>query len=174
MISPGRITVLALSCMLFLGAAAAHAQSPAAPGAVASAAEPDPGFFTNVSRWFDRQTSGFLAGWQTMTSQVRNFSREASAAAQVGAQGAKDAAVAAAGLRNARVVTGYERCGVAANGAPDCLPAVVKLCRSQGLKTGTSLEMTAAEDCPTKVYLAGRSSGPECTSFTFVSRALCQ
>jgi hypothetical protein len=34
--------------------------------------------------------------------------------------------------------------------------------------------MTTAEECPAKVYIAGRNSGPECTSYTFVSRALCQ
>jgi hypothetical protein len=34
--------------------------------------------------------------------------------------------------------------------------------------------MTTAEVCPAKVYMSGRSSGTECTTDTFVSRALCQ
>ena len=153
-----------------LTAAAQQASRPPVAGGVA----PEPGFFASIGRWFDRQSAGLQSGWQSMTSQVRSLGREASVAAEAGAQGAKQAAGAVAGLRNARVVTGYERCGKAPNGAPDCLQAVAKLCRSQGLSTGTSLEMTSAEDCPTKVYLSGRNSGPECTSFTFVSRALCQ
>jgi hypothetical protein len=48
------------------------------------------------------------------------------------------------------------------------------MCKAKGFGSGQSLEMTAAEECPPKVYLSGRSSGSECTSYTFVSRALCQ
>ena len=109
-----------------------------------------------------------------MGAQMQNLGQEATVAARTGAEQAKQAAGAMARIRNARVVTGYERCAIAANGAPDCQKAVASLCKSQGLETGTSLETTAAEDCPVKVYMAGRNNGPECTSFTFVSRALCQ
>jgi hypothetical protein len=109
-----------------------------------------------------------------MGAQVRNFGREASMAAQTGADGAKQAADSVAKLRNTRVVVGHERCVVAPNGAPDCGKAVAALCKTQGFETGTSLDMTTAEECPAKVYIAGRNSGAECTSYTFVSRALCQ
>jgi len=34
--------------------------------------------------------------------------------------------------------------------------------------------MTTAEVCPPKVYMSGRSTGPECSMETFVSRAFCQ
>ena len=34
--------------------------------------------------------------------------------------------------------------------------------------------MTTAETCPAKVYMAGRSTGPECKTETFVSSAICQ
>ena len=37
-----------------------------------------------------------------------------------------------------------------------------------------SLDMTTADVCPAKVYMSGRSTGPECTTETFVSRAFCQ
>ena len=163
--------MLAGAFVLALLPAAALAQetTPAAPPAV-----PQSGFFANVGRWLDQQAASAKTAWQGMGAQVRNFGREAGIAAKTGADTAQQAAGAMTKLHNARVVTGYERCGVAANGAPDCQPAVNALCRSHGLERGTSLEMTAAEDCPVKVYLAGRNNGAECTSFTFVSRALCQ
>lgn len=138
------------------------------------APEQDPGFFGNIGRWWDRQVAGAQATWQGMGAQFRNFGREATVAAQTGADGAKQAADTMAKLRNTRVVTGHERCAVAPNGAPDCGQAVTALCKTQGFAAGTSLDMTTAEECPAKVYIAGRNSGPECSSYTFVSRALCQ
>lgn len=169
-----RSRILALAAALAVVPLAAAAQPSSPPVAAAPAPEPDAGLFANIGRWFDRQSAGLQARWQSMTAQMRNFGHEAGVAARTGAEGAKQAAGTVASLSNARMVTGYERCGNAPNGAPDCLQAVAKLCRTQGFSTGTSLEMTSAEDCPTKVYLAGRNSGPECTSFTFVSRALCR
>lgn len=158
----------AFSVVLMSASALAQQTSPAAP------APAQPGFFANVGGWLDQQAAGARAAWSGMGAHLRNFRRQAGVAAQTSADKAQQAAGAMGKLSSARVVTGYERCGVAANGAPDCQPAVNALCRSHGLERGTSLEMTAAEDCPVKVYLAGRNSGAECTSFTFVSRALCQ
>jgi len=147
---------------------------PAAPAPALAAPEQESGFFANVGRWLNRQSSNLQVGWQNLTAEVHNFSREAGIAAQTGADTATQAANTMAKLRNVRVVTGYQRCDVAPNGAPDCGKAVAALCKAQGFETGTSLDMTTAEDCPVKVYLSGRKSGPECTGFTFVSRALCQ
>ena len=137
-------------------------------------AEQDAGFIGNVSRWWDRQVTAAQATWEGMGAQVRNLGREAGIAAQTGADGAKQAADSVAKLRNARVAVGHEKCALAPNGAPDCLKAAAALCKGQGFETGTSLDMTTAEECPAKVYIAGRNSGPDCTSYTFVSRALCQ
>lgn len=149
-------------------------QTPAAPPvAQAAAPEQDASFFGGIGRWWDRQTAAAQATWQGMGAQFRNFGREASVAAQTGADGAKQAANTVGKLRNTRLVVGHERCVVAPNGAPDCGKAVTALCKGQGFETGTSLDMTTAEECPAKVYIAGRNSGPECTSYTFVSRALC-
>jgi hypothetical protein len=151
-------------------------QPPSAPQAVQAAPVPehDAGFFGNISRWWDRQVSAAQATWQGMGTQFRNLGHEASIAAQTGADGAKQAASTVAKLRNTRVAVGHEKCSLAPNGAPDCFKAAAALCKSQGFETGTSLDMTTAEECPAKVYIAGRNSGPECTSYTFVSRALCQ
>jgi hypothetical protein len=171
---PWRWVILACAVALMSPLAGAqHAPAPPATQA-APAPEQDPRFLRNVSRWWDRQVSAVQAAWQDMGSQFRNFGREASVAAQTGADGAKQAADTVAKLRNTRVVVGHERCVVAPNGAPDCGNAVTALCKGQGFQTGTSLDMTAAEECPAKVYIAGRNSGPECISYTFVSRALCQ
>ena len=50
----------------------------------------------------------------------------------------------------------------------------MSICKAKGFRTGKSLDMTTAEICQPKVYLAGRNSGPGCRTETFVSRALCQ
>ena len=73
-----------------------------------------------------------------------------------------------------RVVSGHQKCVLAPNGAPDCNAAADAMCKTKGLASGKSLDMTTAEVCPPEVYLAGRRTGPGCTTDTFVSRALCQ
>ena len=72
------------------------------------------------------------------------------------------------------MVTGHEKCAIAPNGAPDCVVAANTMCKAKGFASGKSVDMTTAEVCPAKVYLAGRNSGPDCRTETFVSRALCQ
>ncbi len=73
-----------------------------------------------------------------------------------------------------RVVTGHEKCTIAPNGAPDCVVAANAICKTKGFESGKSVDMTTAEVCPAQVYMAGRSTGPDCHTETFVSRALCQ
>ena len=154
--------------------ALAQQPQPAAPSAQAAQPGQDAGFFGNVGRWWDRQVAAVQATWQGMGAQVRDLGREAGVAAESGAETAKQAADTVAKLRNTRVAVGHEKCALAPNGAPDCFKAAAALCKSQGFETGTSLDMTTAEECPAKVYIAGRNSGPECSSYTFVSRALCR
>jgi hypothetical protein len=48
------------------------------------------------------------------------------------------------------------------------------ICKTKGFESGKSVDMTTAEVCPAQVYMAGRSTGPDCHTETFVSRALCQ
>ena len=99
---------------------------------------------------------------------------EAGAAAKSTVEGAKDAAGAVARIPNVRTVSGHEKCQVAPNGAPDCVAAANAICKTKGFDSGRSLDMTTAEICPPKVWMAGRSTGPECRIETFVSRAVCQ
>ena len=152
----------------------AGAQQTAQPPAPPPAAQQQPGFFGGIAAWWDRQTSNWRAAWQGMDREVENFGREASLVAKTSADNAKQAAEAVGKIRNATVVAGNTKCTIAPNGAPDCVAAAHTMCKAKGFTSGQSIDMTTAEDCPPKVYISGRNTGPECTSYTFVSRALCQ
>ncbi|MEJ2116358.1 MAG: hypothetical protein P8Z80_01165 [Pseudolabrys sp.] len=142
------------------------------------AAAQEPGFFERIERWFDRHAGAFKSTFGGARTTVEEFGREAGMAATTTVDSAKDAAKDAADavgrLPSARVVSGYEKCRIAPNGAPDCGTAADSLCRAKGYKAGSSVDMTTAEVCPPKIYLAGRSSGPGCHTETFVSSALCR
>jgi hypothetical protein len=174
--SGGFSAARAALCALALAAAtsAASAQQAAQPPAPPPAAQQQSGFFGGIAAWWERQTSNWKAAWQGMDRKVENFGREASAVAKTSADNAKEAAEAVGKIRNTTIVTGNTKCTIAPNGAPDCIAAANTMCKAKGFASGQSLDMTTAEDCPTKVYISGRSTGPECTSYTFVSRALCQ
>jgi hypothetical protein len=88
---------------------------------------------------------------------------------------AKGAAGTIMGLPNARIVTGRERCTVAANGAPDCRAAAVVACRGKGFTSGKSLDTQSVQKCPARVWLSGHLPAEgECPLETFVTRAVCQ
>lgn len=157
--------------IILLSAALALAQEAGKP------AQPPPeesGFIGAVGRWLDEHASWLGSGLRGARSGVENISHEAGLAAKSTVEGAKDAAGAVTRFPSTRVVNGHEQCSIAPNGAPDCVAAANALCRGKGFGSGTSVDMTTAEICPAKVYLAGRNSGPECHTETFVSRALCQ
>ena len=132
------------------------------------------GFIAAVSRWFQEQTANVNSTFRDARKKVEGFSSAASDAAKTTVEGARDAADAVARIPNARAVSGHEKCPPAPNGAPDCVTAATAMCKAKGFASGKSVDMTTAEICPAKVYLSGRSTGPECTTETFVSRALCQ
>ncbi|MBS0248830.1 MAG: hypothetical protein JSR61_19600 [Proteobacteria bacterium] len=134
----------------------------------------EPGLLEGIGRWLDRQGDNLSSSFKDAGKGVQNFGHEAGVAAQSTVEGAKDAAGAVVRIPAARVVTGHEVCKLAPNGAPDCVAAATAMCKKRGFGSGTSADMTTAEVCPAKVYLAGRNSGPECRTETFVSRALCQ
>ena len=162
-----RASVLAGAGLLVMMCGLALAQPAPAP------AETDnPGFFGSVGRWFDRQVSG-------AKDMFGNLGHEASVAAQTTADTAKGAAKDAADTITSKLpattlVSGHEVCRTAPNGAPDCETAASAICKAKGFKAGKSVDMTTAETCPDKVYMAGRSTGPECKTETFVSSAICQ
>lgn len=134
----------------------------------------EPGLFESIGRWFERQADDINSSFKDAGKGVENFGREAGVAAKSTVEGAKDAADAVVRIPAARVVTGHEKCRTAPNGAPDCVAAATAMCKVRGFESGKSADMTTAETCPPQVYLSGRSSGPECRTETFVSRALCQ
>jgi hypothetical protein len=160
MAAPAALVCLCAAALMMLSALAVAQEANPPPAAKPAQ---DGGVFGAVSRWF-----------KDAGKQVENFGHEAGLAARTTAGGAKDAADAVARIPAARVVAGHEKCFTAANGAPDCVVAANTMCKAKGFESGKSVDMTTAETCPPKVYMSGRSTGPECTTETFVSRVLCQ
>jgi hypothetical protein len=160
-----------LAIVLVLTSALAFAQD-AAP----SSEQPkeESGFFAAVGRWFSQQSANVNSSFKDARQKVEGLGQEAGAAAKSTVEGAKDAAGAVARIPNVRTVSGHEKCQLAPNGAPDCVAAANAICKTKGFDSGRSLDMTTAEICPPKVWMAGRSTGPECRIETFVSRAVCQ
>ena len=155
--------------------------------------KPEPrGFFEAFGRWFDEGTAGFrshVAGAKTSMDEFNQraeetrksignsaaeMSKNAVGAGVAAADVTRDAVGAVGKIPMARVVQGRERCMTAPNGAPDCLAAAETLCRKQGYTSGKSVDFTSAESCPVKSYFAGKKSETECTTVTFISRAMCQ
>ncbi|HEX3161192.1 MAG TPA: hypothetical protein VHQ92_01320 [Pseudolabrys sp.] len=132
------------------------------------------GFLAAVSRWFKDQSASVNSSFESARKKVEGIGRDAGDAAKSTVEGAKDAAGAVARIPVARAVSGHEKCPPAPNGAPDCVAAASTMCKAKGFDSGKSLDMTTAEVCPPKVYMSGRSTGPECSTETFVSRAFCQ
>jgi hypothetical protein len=132
------------------------------------------GFLATINRWFEKQSANMSSSFNDARKKVEGLSSAAGDAAKTTVEGAKDAAGAVARIPAARAISGHEKCQLAPNGAPDCVAAANIMCKGKGFDSGKSLDMTTAEVCPAKVYMSGRSSGPECTTETFVSRAFCQ
>jgi hypothetical protein len=179
-----------VSCALLLPAPLALAQDAAPPPAAPTPAPPQkPGPFEAIGRWFDQSTSTFrdhLRGAKRKMDDLgddaaasgkglsENAAKVGQGAAEVGkgaADATKNAVDAVAKLPTARMMSGRERCANAPNGAPDCLAAAEALCRKHGYASGKSMDFTSAEECPIKTLL-GQSQ--ECTTVTFISRAMCQ
>ena len=142
--------------------------------------------FESIGRFFDQGAASFREQLLGAKRRMDNLGDEAAAnsrnlndrAAEVG-KGAVDATKGAVDAVAklpvvARVMNGRERCTVAPNGAPDCVVAAEQLCRKHGFASGKSMDFTSAEECPAKVYLGGATTGAECHTVTFISRAMCQ
>ena len=168
---------------------------PSEPNPPAVATQPKPesrSFFEAIGRWFDEGTASFrshVAGAKTSfdefnqrAEETRKSIGDSAVEMSKGAVGAgvaaaditRDAMGAVAKLPMSRIVQGRERCLTAPNGAPDCLAAAESLCRKQGFTTGKSVDFTSAESCPVRTYLGGKQTENECTTVTFISRAMCQ
>ena len=134
----------------------------------------EPGFFTSIGRWFERQGDNIGSTFKDAGQKFENFGHEAGVAAKSTAEGAKGAADAVVRIPSARMVNGHEKCRNAPNGAPDCLAAAVTMCKAKGFESGKSMDMTTALVCPPKVIMSGRAEPGDCHDETFVSRAFCQ
>jgi hypothetical protein len=162
------------------------------PPVTTQAQPPSRGLFESIGRWIDQGTAGFRSHVDGARSSFGDLNDRAAGttktigdtAAEVG-KSAVDAGVAAADVtRDAvgtvarlpmtRVVRGRERCAIAANGAPDCQAAAEAMCRKQGYASGKSMDFTSAEHCSPRAMLSGRQSEDDCTTVTFISRAVCQ
>ena len=106
------------ACALVLTSALAVAQ-----GTATNPPDKDPGFFATIGRWFDRQAAGFNSAVDTVRDKFKDIGREAGVAAKTTVDSAKNAADAVGRLPGTRVITGHEKCQIAANGAPDCVAA---------------------------------------------------
>jgi len=190
---------LAVACLLaglatlasFAWAEVSWAQGAAPPPPDSQPAPPPekPGVFESIGRFFDNGASSFRDHLRGAKRKMDELGDDAAAnnkaisdqaakvgqgAAEVG-KGAADATVSAMGavakLPTARMMSGRERCATAPNGAPDCVTAAEALCRKHGFTSGKSMDFTSAEECPVRTLL-GQSD--DCTTVTFISRAMCQ
>jgi len=169
--------------------------TPTAP--VARPAPPEKsGMFESIGRWFENGANNFRDHLRGAKRKMDELGDDAAAnnkaiadqaakvgqgAAEVGkgaaevGKGAADATMNAMGavakLPTARMMSGRERCAIAPNGAPDCVTAAEALCRKHGFTSGKSMDFTSAEECPVRTLL-GQTD--DCTTVTFISRAMCQ
>jgi hypothetical protein len=148
-------------------------------GAFASAQEKhedkteSPNLFGDIGRWFDKSFSSIGDQFRSAGKGIDQFNHEAGIAAKTTAGAAADAADQVARLPKTRMISGRMDCPISENGAPDCAAAADKLCRTKGMKSGTSLAVTSARDCPTRAILE-KEARAECKNVTFVTRAMCQ
>jgi hypothetical protein len=190
----GQCAAAAVVCLvagwILLLASLAFAQD-AAPQAQPAPVE-KPGVFESIGRWFNQGATNFrdhlrgakqrmdslgdeaAANSKDFNSKAAEVGKTAAEAGKTAAEVTKGAVDAVVKLPTARMMSGHERCIVAPNGAPDCLAAAETLCRKQGFSSGKSMDFTSAEECPARVLLSGRQAGAECTTVTFISRAMCQ
>lgn len=74
------------------------------------------------------------------------------------------------------LVDGRKKCGHAPNGAPDCGGAVLALCKTKGFKSGVSVAIESARNCPATAWLS-RGHSPhreDCRTDAYVTRAACR
>jgi hypothetical protein len=186
--------VFAACCWVALVLPPAGAQDSAPPPAAVERPPPPPpraGLFEAIGRWVDRGATSFTdhlrgakrsmddlgdkasANSKEMTDQAAKVGQGAADIGKNAVDATKSAVDAVAKLPAARMISGRERCATAPNGAPDCVTAAEVLCRKKGFSTGKSMDFTSAEECPVKT-LVGEASRDQCTTVTFISRAMCQ
>lgn len=157
-------------------------QAPAASTGPAPALPTPPEIIGAIGRIIDQSVTsvgeGVKGAGETLGAGVRGAGETiggATSAAGELAKGMTDAAGTVARIPLGNVVSGFERCTTASNGAPDCAPASDALCRTKGFARGSSVDITTARKCPAAVWLQGRTpTEAECVNESFVSKAVCQ
>lgn len=135
----------------------------------------DPGLFGTIGRFVDDTLAGVTSGFGTARGHMDEAATRATDTAKDAAKGAADAAEKVARIPLTSVVAGRQRCVPAPNGAPDCQVATDALCRGRGFTTGRSVDVQSAQKCPPAVWISGRQpTEGECTTETYVTRAMCQ
>jgi hypothetical protein len=165
--------------MVIAGPAIAQQPLPGSEGEPPAAQQPDPnyrpGFLDVLNRWLGNSKDAVDSQFRKSQETLGSIGNEATGAAQGAAGVARDVAGTVVALPLARIVNGRQVCPVAANGAPDCQPAIDTLCRTKGFQTGKSLEISSGQKCPVLVRLYGTpEQKAECRVETSVTRALCQ
>ena len=159
-----RGSALAVVLCCFAWAAAAEQPAPPEPAGSQAASEPatapdgHSGLLGAIGQWIDRSIDSVSAGWRDKS--------EAAAARKNAMLGL---------LPKNKIVSGFEPCDTAPNGAPDCRGAIESLCRTKGLGAGRSLDVQSVEKCPARTWIAGAGAGKEeCRTQFHVRRAFCQ
>ena len=129
--------------------------------------------FGDIGRWINNSMTSIGDQFKNAGKGIDQFNHEAGVAAKTTASAATDAADSVARIPRTRMVTGRQNCPVSDNGSPDCAAAADKLCKAKGLKSGTSLDITSARECPARAILQ-REARAECKDVTIVTRAMCR
>jgi hypothetical protein len=161
-----------------------------APAQPAPAVAPDlapgpafqPGFIDALGRWLgdsktriDEQLKSTQDALKSTQETIDGIGTQAGGVAKDAAGAAQQATGALVALPGTHLVNGRERCPPAANGAPDCAPAVEALCRGKGYAGGRSVDVKATQKCPAWVWRSGRlPTEGQCASETYVLKAMCQ
>jgi hypothetical protein len=184
-----RIGALAVSVLFAVVTAGAVAQDstpqPVQPAPAQTEGMSRPGVFESIGRWLDQSARNVREQWHGARTRVDDLNDRAAAdrkdmrdraeeMRKGAAEATRDAVDAVAKLPTSRIMSGRERCGVAPNGAPDCVAAAEILCRKHGFGSGKSMDFTSAEECPARALIGDRPSKAECTTVTFINRAMCQ
>ncbi|MEJ0078900.1 MAG: hypothetical protein WDO17_26410 [Alphaproteobacteria bacterium] len=127
--------------------------------------------FGAIGKFIDQSISNVGAG---VKGAGETIGATTSAAGDL-AKGVTDAAGTVARLPVTNIVTGYQVCAAAPNGAPDCEVASLAMCKAKGFSRGNSVDITSSYKCPAQMWREGRAPNPhECRDESFVSKAVCQ
>lgn len=165
--------ISSLLCIAFCASGLIVAGGPAFTQEKQDTQTESPDLLGDIGRWFDRSITSIGDQFRSAGKGIDQFNHEAGIAAKTTAGAAADAADQVARLPKTRMVSGHQTCPPSENGAPDCAVAAEKLCKANGLSSGTSLAVTSARECPTRAILQ-REARAECKNVTFVTRAMCQ